>query len=163
MADEPKTVEQRIGVLEDVLSELIDKTEALTKEVAEAKKTAAAAGTTKAKGLFGGKRAQTPIKDLKTGEVYISKAAVGKKFASEVGKDPTDTFAWYTVMNKLKMDDGSDRFVVASEAEATAIRAKMAAAAEEDQKARQKALDEEEAKKVAANKPPQPGANKPKK
>lgn len=163
----PATIESNSAQIENinaVLGDVIDKLAEMTKAITETKAvatTAAAAGK-KTTGLFGGKRKQTPMKDLLTGDIYISKAAVGKKFATEVGKEPTDTFAWYTVMNKLKMPksdkagapaENSDRFVAASDAEAAAVKAKVAAQAEVERAETQKRLDAEEAAKNKAAAP----------
>lgn len=112
-----QTPEDRLKSLEDVVFELIDKVEEVTKSIESLKKTA----VTKPKGKFGGKRTRTPMKDLKTGDLYISKAAVGKKYAAEVGKDPLDTFAWYTVEKQLRMEDLSARFVEAGEEDAAKV------------------------------------------
>lgn len=109
----PASPEDRLAALESVVMELIDKVEAVVKSIEDVKKTA----VTKPKGLFGGKRTPTPTKDLKTGLIYASKAAMGKALATEAGADPLDTMAYYTVIKNLKMPDGSDRFANASEEE----------------------------------------------
>ncbi len=109
----PASDTERIIALESVVMELIDKVEAAVKSVEEVKKTA----VTKPKGLFGGKRTPTPTKDLKTGIIYASKAAMGKALAAEAGADPLDTMAYYTVIKNLKMADGGDRFANASDEE----------------------------------------------
>jgi len=114
-----RTPDQRLEAIEGVVFELIDRVEKLTKEYEGFKKQA----VTKPKGLFGGKRTPTPMKDLKTGKVYPSKAAVGKSFGTEAGGDPLNTMVYYTVMKVLKMPDGADRFVEASEDEAAKSRA----------------------------------------
>ena len=151
---------QKISVLEGVVGELLDRVESLVKEVASVKKTATTAATAAPvkKGLFGGHRQQTPMKDLLTGIVYISKAAVGKAFAAEIGEDPANTFVWYKVFTKLRMPkdnkaglaEGSERFVAATEDEATKVRADVAAQAEKERAEAQALLDAEEAKKAAA-------------
>ncbi len=114
----PRTPEQRLEAIEAVMMELIDKVEKLAGTVTNVQKNA----VTKPKGLFGGKRTPTPMKDLKTGIVYPSKASLGKSLAQEAGADPADTMAYYTVI-KLKMPDATGRFVTASPEEATKARA----------------------------------------
>lgn len=117
-AAEERTPEARLEAIEGVVFELIDRVEKLTTAFEGLKKQA----VTKPKGLFGGKRTPSPMKDLKTGTVYPSKAAVGKSFAVEAGADQLDTMAYYTVMKVLKMPDGSDRFIEASAEEAAKAR-----------------------------------------
>jgi len=116
----PKTAEQRLDAIEGVVFEVLDKLEALAKDFAGLQKSA----VTKPKGLFGGKRTPTPMKDLKTGIVYASKAAVGKALAAEAGADPLDSMAYYTVIKVLRMPDkdASDRFAPASEEEGAKAR-----------------------------------------
>jgi len=143
----PASIEERISAIEGVVMELIDKVEAIVKSVEDVKKTA----VTKPKGLFGGKRKPTPTKDLKTGTVYASKAAVGKSLATEAGADPLDTMAYYTVIKNLKMSDGSDRFVDASEEEgAKALAEKKAQIEKEVAEANARIAAEEAAKAKAA-------------
>ena len=117
-APEERTPEDRLEAIEGVVFELIDRVEKLTKEFEGLKKQA----VTKPKGLFGGKRTPSPMKDLKTGKVYPSKASVGKNFGAEAGGDSMDTMVYYTVMKVLKMPDGTDRFVEASAEEGTKAR-----------------------------------------
>lgn len=157
----PKTSEERIKALEDVVFELIGKFEEFTKEFKGFSKQV----VTKPKGLFGGKREATPQKDLKTGTVYPSKAAVGKNFAAEAGADPADTMAWYTVLKVLKMPDGVDRFVDASPEEAAKSRAEYKAKIEAEVAEKNRQLEAEEAKKTAAAVPvaAKPAAQQPKK
>jgi hypothetical protein len=131
-----------MDALEGVVFELIDRTENLTKGFEGFKKQA----VTKPKGLFGGKRAPTPMKDLKTGAVYPSKAALGKWLGAEAGGDPLDTMVYYTVIKVLKMPDGADRFVEASVEEGTKARAEAQRKIDEDV-ARRNAELEAEAKK----------------
>ncbi len=145
----PASPEERISALEGVVMELIDKVEAGVKALEEVKKTA----VTKPKGLFGGKRKPTPTKDLKTGIVYASKAAVGKSLATEAGADPLDTMAYYTVIKNLKMPDGADRFVNASEEEgAKALAEKKAQIEKEVAESNARIAAEEAAKTAAATK-----------
>jgi len=159
MADEKApekkgTIEERVDALEDVTAELIGMMEGFAKDVAAAQKAAAAAS--KAKGLFGGKREQTPTKDLMTGKVYISKAAVGKAFASEVGLEPTNHFAWYRVYSQLRMKDNSPRFADASVEEAEKIRAEVKAEMEKLEREAMAKMEAEEkatAAKEAGAKP----------
>ena len=113
----PVTLSERVTNLEDVLTELLDKFEEQAKAVETLKKTT----VSKPKGKFGGNRTRTPIKDLKTGKLYVSKAQAGKVFASEVGMEPSNTFAWYTVEKQIRMDDNSPRFVMASPEESAKI------------------------------------------
>lgn len=111
----PVTIEKKVEVLETVTFEIIDRLEKLTAEIADLKKTA----VTKPKGLFGGKREAVPIKDLSTGEVYHSMAAVNKAFGPEIGIDPLkDTLGYYKIEKKLLMEDGTKRFVPANADEA---------------------------------------------
>lgn len=130
---EVKTVEDRMAAVEEVVFELIDRVEKLSKEQATIKKTAGG----KPRGLFGDKRKPVPMKDLKTGIVYPSKAALGKALAIEAGGDPGDTMVYYTVIKELKMDDKTARFAEASP--------------EEGQKAREDRQKQIEAEVAAAN------------
>lgn len=141
----PRTNEQRIEALEDVMIELIDKVESLAKDFGGFKKQA----VTKPKGLFGGKRTPTPMKDLKTGIVYPSKAAVGKAFGAEAGGDPGNTMVYYTVMKVLKMADGSDRFVPASEEEGVKAREDYKAQVQAEVDAANARLEAEQAAEAA--------------
>ncbi len=144
----PASDSERIGALESVVMELIDKVEAMTKLVEEVKKTA----VTKPKGLFGGKRQPTPTKDLKTGTVYPSKAALGKALAAEAGADPLDTMAYYTVIKNLKMADNSDRFANASEEEGAKALAEKKAQIAADVAEANVRLEKEAAEKAAKEK-----------
>lgn len=157
MTTEPekvRTPEERIDAIEGVVFELIDKVEGFAKAFEGFKKQA----VTKPKGLFGGKRTPSPTKDLKTGIVYASKAAVGKAFATEAGADPLNTMAYYTVLKVLKMPDGSDRFVDASEEEGKKAREDLAKQIEAEVAEANKRLAAEEAAKAKA--PPAPAAAK---
>lgn len=153
-AEKPKTAEEKIKALEDVVFELIGKVEDLTKTLTTVQKTA----VTKPKGLFGGKRAQSPMKDLKTGEIYPSKAALGKNLAEEAGADPKDTFAYYKVISVLKMADGKDRFVPASSEEAAKAIADQKAKLEAEVAERNKQLEAEAAAAAKAGVQPAPAA-----
>lgn len=147
--EEPQSTEERIGALEEVVTELIDRVEDIVKTIETVKKTA----VTKPKGKFGGKRQRTPMKDVETGDIYISKAAVGKQFADKVGLEATNTFAWYTVEKQVRMKDGSPRFVEASPEEAAkAIADYDAQMAKEVAEANAKLEAEEAAKTEAAKK-----------
>lgn len=149
---EERTVDQRLDAIEGVVFELIDRVEKLTQAFEGLKKQA----VTKPKGLFGGKRTPSPMKDLKTGKVYPSKAAVGKNFAVEAGADQLDTMAYYTVMKVLKMPDGTDRFVEASADEGAKARAEYQAkidAEVAESNAKLQAEQEAEAKAAALGKP----------
>lgn len=148
----PKTLDERMDAVESVMLELIDRVEKLTQSTEAFKKTA----VTKPKGLFGGKREPTPMKDMKTGTVYPSKAAVGKQFATEAGADPKDTMAYYTVLKTLKMPDSTDRFVVANAEEAAKARADYKAAIEVQVAETNKKLEAEAA--AAAANPAAPAA-----
>lgn len=153
-APAPKTVDQRVEALEGVIMELIGTVE----ELAKSQSTLAKTAVTKPKGLFGGKRTPTPMKDLKTGNVYPSMAAVGKALATEAGADPLDTMAYYTVIRVLKMPDGTDRFVKASEEEGAAARAEQQKKIDAEVAEMNKKLQEEEAAPEAAPaKKPAPG------
>lgn len=141
-----RTTEQKLESLSGVVLELLEQVEGIAKELATVKKTA----VTKP-GLFGGKREPTPLKDLKTGVIYASKASVGKTFATEVGADPlTDTFAFYKVDKALRMDDGSPRFVPASPEEGKAARDAAKAKVEKEVAEANARLEAEAAKKVEA-------------
>jgi len=142
----PKTIEQRMDTLESVMFELIDKVEDIAKQVTGVKKQTG----TKAKGLFGGKRTPVPMKDLKTGKVYPSRAAVGKAFAVEAGGDQFNTMVYYTVVKVLKMPDGSDRFVPASPEEGAKARAEAQAKLEVEVAAANARLEAEQAAKDKA-------------
>lgn len=117
----PKSTEERLDAVEEVMFDLIDKLEDMGKKIENVAKNA----VSKPKGKFGEHRARTPMKDLVTGTVYLSKAAVGKKFAIEVGGDPADTFVYYVVEKKLAIValDGTKtpRFVPASAEEGAAV------------------------------------------
>lgn len=148
-AEVPRTPEERLEAIEGVVFELIDRVEKLTKEYEGFKKQA----VTKPKGLFGGKRTPTPMKDLKTSIVYPSKAAVGKNFGAEAGGNPLDTMVYYTVMKVLKMPDQTDRFVEASAEEGAKSRAEYQKKIEAEVAEKNKQLEAEqaaEAKKAAA-------------
>ena len=150
-----RSPEERLEAIEGVVFELIDRVEKLANGFEGFKKQA----VTKPKGLFGGKRTPTPMKDLKTGIVYPSKAAVGKNLGAEAGADPLDTMAYYTVIKVLKMPDGADRFVEASAEESAKSRAEFQAKIEADvaeSNARLQAETEAEAK--AAEGAPAPAA-----
>lgn len=139
----PLSDSERITELEGVVLELVDKVEKLTTDVDSKLKNV----VTKTKGLFGGKRERVPTKDLKTGKVYASKAAVGKAFAAEAGADPLDSMAYYKVTAKLRMPDNTDRFVDASKEEgAAAIAAQEAETAREVAEMNAKLQAEEAAK-----------------
>jgi hypothetical protein len=148
----PATLDERLTAFETVMMEIIDKVEALTKKVETVQKTA----VTKPKGLFGGKRTPVPTKDLKTGVVYPSKAAVGKAFAAEAGADPLESTAYYVVIAKLKMPDGKDRFVDASTEEGAAAIAKRDAERAAEVEESNKKLAAEEAAKAKVTPPAVP-------
>ena len=153
-AEVPRTPEDRMEAIEGVVFELIDRVEKLTKEFEGLKKQA----VTKPKGLFGGKRTPSPMKDAKTGKVYPSKASVGKNFASEAGADSLDTMAYYTVMKVLKMPDGADRFIEATEEEGAKARTDYQAEIQkqvDESNAKLEAERLEEGKKVEPPKPAQ--------
>lgn len=144
----PQTIEERMEAVESVVMELITKVEELAKNFEGFKKTA----ITKPKGLFGGKRTPSPMKDLKTGKVYPSKAAVGKAFAAEAGGDPLDTMVYYTVIKTLKMPDGADRFVEAPAEEAAKAREEYQKQVQAEVDRRNAELDAEAAKTQAEKK-----------
>jgi len=98
----------RIEALEETVLQLADKVEEITKVMATLSKTT----VKKSAGLFGGKRERVAIKDTTTGEIYVSKAAVGKALAKEADTTPEDHFAWYKLMGKFP-----DRFVDATAVE----------------------------------------------
>lgn len=162
-AETPRTPEQRLDAIESVLMEVIDKVEKLSTTVTTVQKTA----VTKPKGLFGGKRTPTPMKDIKTGLVHASKAALGKALAAEAGADPADTMAYYTVIKVLKMPDGTDRFTPASPEEAAKARAEYDAKVKKtvDEMNAKLEAEREAATKAAPAAAPaaQPNKNQPKK
>ena len=139
-----KTVEERIGALEEAVGAILDLVETLTKQVSNVEKTA----VTKPKGLFGGKRTKTAILDTKTNTVHASKSAVGKALYTEIENgDPGDRFIWYKLMAKFperftELADDDPKAVACWEAEKAAIA--------KDQEEAQKKLDAEAA---AAAKP----------
>lgn len=141
-----KTPDERTEAIEGVVFELIDRVEKLTKDFEGLKKQA----VTKPKGLFGGKRTPAPMKDLKTGKVYPSKAAVGKNFGAEAGGNPLDTMVYYTVMKVLKMPDGTDRFVDATEEEGKKAREEYQAKIDAEVAEANKRLEAEQAAAAAA-------------
>lgn len=98
----------RIEALEETVLQLADKVEELEKNQTSLAKTT----VKKSAGLFGGKRERMAIKDTTTGEIYVSKAAVGKALAKEADTVAEDHFAWYKLMAKFP-----DRFVDATPAE----------------------------------------------
>ncbi len=111
--EEPKrvvlTVEARLSLLEEAFDELITKvTESLDEIKEEVKKAPAVK-----RGLFGGKRTRTPVKDTSTNVVYLSKSHCGQALADLVGTDALDHFAFYKLQAAFP-----ERFVEASEAEA---------------------------------------------
>jgi len=53
-----------------------------------------------ATGTKKGRQKAKPQKDTKTGILYKSKAAAGMAVASEYGLDPSETFIWYSVIQK---------------------------------------------------------------
>jgi len=66
--------------------------------------------------LFGGKTERNPVKDTKTGKIYISKSGVGKALAAEFGLDPADKFVWYKIRSQAP-----ERFVDATEEESAKV------------------------------------------
>lgn len=124
MADEKKTqedpVQKRLDDLTDVVTGLIDKVEELAVKQGDLEQ----ATVKKSKGKFGGKREPVAIKDLKTGKLYHSMAAVNKAFGHEIGIDPlVETMGFYKIEKQLLMDDGSPRFVRAEPEEAERVQA----------------------------------------
>ncbi len=142
----PASPEDRLDALEGVVFELIGKVEEVVKEIAGVKKST----VQKAKGLFGGKREPSPMKDLKTGTVYPSKASLGKNLAVEANADPLSTMAYYVVIKNLKMPDGTDRFVEASPEEGAKALADKKAQIEKEVAEANKRLEKEAAEKAAA-------------
>ncbi len=147
MAEPTKTIEERMSALEDATGTILDMLEGLTKKVTEVDK----ATVKKTKGLFGGKRTKTAIKDTKTGTIYPSKARMGKELAGKddfKDLDPGNNFVYYQIIGKAP-----DRFVDASDEEAEKVweaeKARIAKEVEEANKrlqAEQKVKDEAEAK-----------------
>ena len=110
---------------------------------------------TKPKGLFGGKREAVPIKDLLTGEVYHSMAAVNKVFGPEIGIDPLkNTLGYYQIEKKIVMEDGTKRFVPADAEEATASREKYKKQLEEEVAAANAKLEAEQLEEKKAQAAP---------
>lgn len=106
----PKTVEERVAMIESALGTLLEVITTQAKEIEALKKST----IKKATGLFGGKREKRAIKDTKTGTVYPSLSAVGKALYTEVENgDPADHFMWYKLQAKFP-----DRFATASQEEA---------------------------------------------
>ena len=135
---EPKTTEERITSLEDGMGTILDMLEGLTKKVTEVDKKA----VKKSSGLFGGKRTKTAIKDTTNGKIYASKAQMGKVMAKEFGLDPGNNFVYYQIIAKAP-----ERFVDASEEEATKAWEAEKAQIEKDRAEAQTKLDAEEAAK----------------
>lgn len=106
--------------LVEAVLELAGKVEAIEKELPQIKELAAKGG--KPKGLFGGRRQRTPVKDAETGVVYPSKSMAGQQLCGLVDGDPADHFAYYKLVNQFP-----DRFVEASEEEAKAAEAEWRA------------------------------------
>lgn len=103
-----KGAKSRLDTIEETVTELIDTISGLAERLDKVEKT-----TVKKKaGLFGGKRERVAIKDVKTGVIYVSKAAVGKALATEADTTAEDHFAWYKLQAKFP-----DRFVEASDEE----------------------------------------------
>ena len=151
MTETEKTVEERIGALEEAVGAILDLVETLTKQVSKVEATA----VTKPKGLFGGKRTKTAILDTKTNIVHASKSAVGKALYTEIENgDPGDRFIWYKLMAKFperftELEDTDPKAVACWEAE-------KAATAKEQEAAQVKLDAEQAAKDKAAEKPATP-------
>jgi len=92
-----ENLEEVVINLLDVVTDMSKTIQKLEEEVNELKKNT----SSKPKGLFGGKRTRTAIKDTETGVVYPSKAATGRALCEEVGTDETDHFAWYKLIAKF--------------------------------------------------------------
>lgn len=148
MVDTP--VEQRVSNIEEALGKLIDVVADLGKKLETAQKT-----TTKAKGLFGGKREHVAMKDTKTGKLYPSKARLAKELAPEFGLSQDDHFAIYKIMAKAP-----DRFVEATSDEAQSTWDEEKAQIAREVEAMNKAIAAEEAAKAkqaeTAARPPAP-------
>jgi len=104
-AARPKQTNARLQLLEEQVDLLLVDMKDVKARVANVPK----------RGLFGGKRARTPVKDTKTGMVYLSKSHCGQQLCEEANTDPTDHFAFYKLQNAFP-----DRFVEATEEEAKA-------------------------------------------
>ena len=147
MADEKNTqensVDKRLDDITEVVDALIDKVEDMASKYGELEKSA----VKKSKGKFGGKREPVAIKDMKTGNVYHSMAAVNKRFGHEIGIDPyVETMGFYKIEKQLLLDDGSPRFVRASAEEAEKVQAEEQARREAEVAAANARLAEEKDK-----------------
>lgn len=145
MTNEPgkEKPKDRVEAIEETLGKLIDICQEITTRMDSLEKTT----VKKTKGLFGGKREKTAIKDTKTGKIYPSKASVGKALATEFNEDPGDHFVWYKITAKAP-----ERFVDASAEEAEKCWAEEKARIEAEVAEANKRLAEEEAKKVKEGK-----------
>jgi len=114
----PKQTSARLDLLEEQVDELLEDMKDVKARVANVPK----------RGLFGGKRTRTPVKDTKTGIVYLSKSHCGQQLGDEVGADPTDHFAFYKLQAAFP-----DRFVEATEEEAAAAEEYWKPAEEEEE------------------------------
>lgn len=138
-----KTPEERLTAIEDAIVTLLDMVESQSKKIAEVDKKAVKKST----GLFGGKRTKTAIKDTKTGNIYPSKARLGKELAGKgdfEGLDPGNNFVYYQIIAKAP-----ERFVDASDEEAEKVwEAEKAQQAKEVEEANKKLAEEEKAKEA---------------
>lgn len=141
MAEGEGKAKSRIEALEEMVLDLAEKVEEIGKQITGLSKTT----VKKSAGLFGGKRERIAIKDTKTGEIYVSKAAVGKALYAEADTAIDDHFAWYKLMAKFP-----DRFVEASAAEKAAVEKKEADRIAKEVEESNKKLAEEEAQKGKA-------------
>ena len=132
-----KTLEGRVDGIEEALKTILDLIEDQGKKLAEVDKKA----VKKSAGLFGGKRTKTAIRDTTTGKVYASKAQLGKQLAgTEDFKDldPGNNFVYYQIIAKAP-----ERFVDATEEEATKAWEAETANKEKERAEAQEKLDAE--------------------
>ncbi|MDD5511940.1 MAG: hypothetical protein PHI12_14205 [Dehalococcoidales bacterium] len=129
----------RIDNIEDVMNQILDVVEKLVKRVDELEKSAPNAK----RQLFGGKgqKGRTAMVDTKTGKTYVSKAAIGKALAVELGLDPLDHFVYYKIQTQFP-----DRMKEATEAESQAAWDKEAADKQKEIEDTNKRLAAEEEK-----------------
>lgn len=124
----------KIDALEDNLLELISVMEGLSGRMDKLE----ASAVKKSPGRFGGKRERTATKDVTTGVVYISKAAVGKALAGEIDADPLDHFVFYKLVKAFP-----DRFVDATPEEKAKVEVVEEKRIEAERAAAQTKLDQE--------------------
>ena len=118
--DQPVKPKSRLDQVDDRLKVIEGKVQVLENQLADQTKVVGALHkAVKPKtGLFGQHRERSTTKDTVTGIVYVSRSAVGKALATEIGGDPGDHFAWY------KLDKAfPGRFVEATPEEKSQVEA----------------------------------------